>query len=91
MLLASCNLAFKIQRKVEESEDPESITDTNGVQTKKTKVKKGKWTNKQRVMMFCARGIYLQVRKEPKLDCKEKPFVVNEHLKNRNKPIFFEM
>ena len=41
MLLASCILAFKIQRKVEESEDPESIiTDTNGVQTKKTKVKK---------------------------------------------------
>ena len=28
------------KRKVEESEDPESITDTNGVQTKKTKVKK---------------------------------------------------
>ena len=40
MLLVSCNLPFKIQRKVEESEDPESVTDTNGVQTKKTKVKK---------------------------------------------------
>ena len=67
------------KRKVEASEDPESITDTNGVQTKKTKVKKvlivfrfvnlwknikieslwfqGKWANKQRVMVFCARGI----------------------------------
>ena len=28
------------KRKVEESEDLESITDNNGVQTKKTKVKK---------------------------------------------------
>ena len=40
MLLVSCNVPFKIQRKVGESEDPESVTDTNGVQTKKTKVKK---------------------------------------------------
>ena len=66
-------------RKVEESQNPESITVTNGIQTKKTKVKKvlivfrfvnswenikieslwfqGKWTNKQRVMVFSARGI----------------------------------
>ena len=64
------------KRKVQ---DTDSITDTNAVQTKKTKVKKvlivfrfvnswenikieslcfqGKWTNKQRVMVFCARGI----------------------------------
>ncbi|XP_015748974.1 PREDICTED: uncharacterized protein LOC107328766 isoform X3 [Acropora digitifera] len=75
MLLASCNLAFKIQRKVEESEDPESITDTNGVQTKKTKVKKGKWTNKQRVMMFCARGIYLQLELHEGNRCQQPIFM----------------
>ncbi|XP_067028761.1 ribosome biogenesis protein BRX1 homolog [Acropora muricata] len=94
------------KRKVQES-DPESITDTNGVQTKKTKVKKGKWTNKQRVMVFCARGITHRARhlmldirtllphskSEPKLDRKEKLFVINElcDLKNCNKSIFFEM
>ncbi|KAK2549218.1 Ribosome biogenesis protein BRX1-like protein [Acropora cervicornis] len=95
------------KRKVQESEDPEAITDTNGVQTKKTKVKKGKWTNKQRVMVFCARGITHRARHlmldirtllphskpEPKLDRKEKLFVINElcDLKNCNKSIFFEM
>ncbi|XP_015779081.1 PREDICTED: ribosome biogenesis protein BRX1 homolog, partial [Acropora digitifera] len=94
------------KRKVQES-DPESITDTNAVQTKKTKVKKGKWTNKQRVMVFCARGITHRARhlmldirtllphskSEPKLDRKEKLFVINElcDLKNCNKSIFFEM
>ncbi|XP_015780703.1 PREDICTED: ribosome biogenesis protein BRX1 homolog [Acropora digitifera] len=47
------------KRKVQ---DTDSITDTNAVQTKKTKVKKGKWTNKQRVMVFCARGITHRAR-----------------------------
>lgn len=89
-------------------EEVEASTTDNGVQkTKKKKTKKGKWTNKQRVLVFCSRGISHRARhlmldiqtllphskSETKLDRKDKLFVVNEvcEMKNCNKCVFFEM
>lgn len=93
--------------KKRKAKDVENSTESNGVPTKKTKTKKGKWTNKQRVLVFCARGISHRARhlmldlqallphskSETKLDRKDKLFVVNEvcELKNCNKCVFFEM
>lgn len=72
-----------------------------------SKSKKGKWTNKERVLVFCARGITHRARhlmndlkslmphckSDTKLDRRDKLFVINEvcELKNCNKCIFFEM
>ncbi|KAJ7378670.1 Ribosome biogenesis protein BRX1 [Desmophyllum pertusum] len=85
----------------------EASRSSDGVQAKKKKTKKGKWTNKQRVLVFCSRGISHRARhlmldiqtllphskSETKLDRKDKLFVVNEvcEMKNCNKCVFFEM
>ncbi|KAL1253562.1 hypothetical protein QQF64_018255 [Cirrhinus molitorella] len=69
-------------------------------------VSKGKWTNKERVLVFSSRGISFRTRHlmqdlktmmphskaDTKMDRKDKLFVVNEvcEIKNCNKCIFFE-
>ncbi|XP_013864774.1 ribosome biogenesis protein BRX1 homolog [Austrofundulus limnaeus] len=93
------------------------VVDDRGSQTEaeqKTKnevtvpapVSKGKWTNKERVLIFSSRGINFRTRHlmqdlrtmmphskaDTKMDRKDKLFVVNEvcEIKNCNKCIFFE-
>ncbi|XP_028403595.1 ribosome biogenesis protein BRX1 homolog [Dendronephthya gigantea] len=74
---------------------------------KNNSIKKSKYMNKQRVLVFCARGITFRARhlmndlqtlmphskSDSKLDRKDKLFVVNEvcEMKNCNKCVFFEM
>ncbi|XP_029025530.1 ribosome biogenesis protein BRX1 homolog [Betta splendens] len=69
-------------------------------------VSKGKWTNKERVLIFSSRGINFRTRHlmqdlrnimphskaDTKMDRKDKLFVVNEvcEIKNCNKCLFFE-
>uniref|UniRef100_A0AAQ5ZDN0 Ribosome biogenesis protein BRX1 homolog n=1 Tax=Amphiprion ocellaris TaxID=80972 RepID=A0AAQ5ZDN0_AMPOC len=69
-------------------------------------VSKGKWTNKERVLIFSSRGINFRTRhlmkdlktmmphskEDTKMDRKDKLFVVNEvcEIKNCNKCLFFE-
>ncbi|XP_022807875.1 ribosome biogenesis protein BRX1 homolog [Stylophora pistillata] len=88
-------------------EEVETSNNSDGVQPKKKKTKKGKWTNKQRVLVFCSRGISHRARhlmldiqtllphskSETKLDRKDKLFIVNEvcEMKNCFKCVFFEM
>ncbi|XP_020911448.2 ribosome biogenesis protein BRX1 homolog [Exaiptasia diaphana] len=71
------------------------------------KTKKGKWTNKQRVLVFCGRGITHRARHlmldlrtllphhktDTKLDRKDKLFIINEvcEMKSCNTCIFLEM
>ena len=77
------------------------------VQAGEPLLKRAKWTDKQRVMVFCSRGITHRPRHlmmdlrvllphskaETKLDRKDKLFVVNEvcDLRNCNWCVFFEM
>eukprot|EP00118_Oscarella_pearsei_P006623 m.30205 g.30205 ORF g.30205 m.30205 type:complete len:278 (+) comp31317_c0_seq4:30-863(+) len=80
---------------------------TSGDTEEEVETKKPRWTNKQRVLVFCARGITYRPRHlmndlrlllphskaDVKLDRKDKLFVINEvcELKNCNKCVFFEM
>jgi len=93
--------------------DDEEETTTTTILKKKTPVtkvagkKKEKKWNKQRVLLFCQRGISCRTRHlmldlrtlmphsrpDTKLDRKDKLFVINEvaEMKNCNKCVFFEM
>eukprot|EP00128_Syssomonas_multiformis_P014387 Colp12_sorted_trinity150504_noHs@18505 len=98
----------KVVDRIEEKFEEEEI---DPVAKKRAQLKKqsttGKWSNKQRVLVFCARGVNFRTRhlmtdvrtlmphskKDVKLDRKDKLFVVNEvcEMKNCNNTVFFEM
>ncbi|XP_062501458.1 ribosome biogenesis protein BRX1 homolog [Corticium candelabrum] len=84
-----------------------ALEQTGEVRDEGNSSKKPKWTNKQRVLIFCSRGITHRPRHlmndlrvllphskaDTKLDRKDQLFIVNEvcEMKNCNKCIFLEM
>jgi ribosome biogenesis protein BRX1 len=84
-----------------------STKQQNLVEEEHVPAKKGKWTNKQKVLVFCSRGITQRPRHlmndlkallphsktDTKMDRKDELFVINEvcEMKNCNKCIFLEM
>ncbi|XP_068191598.1 ribosome biogenesis protein BRX1 homolog [Antennarius striatus] len=89
----------------ERATEPEPEPDKNEV-TVPPPVSLGKWTNKERVLIFSSRGINFRTRHlmqdlrtmmphskaDTKMDRKDKLFIVNEvcEMKNCNKCLFFE-
>ncbi|XP_014844064.1 PREDICTED: ribosome biogenesis protein BRX1 homolog [Poecilia mexicana] len=85
---------------------PETEQETQNEVTVPPPVSMGKWTNKERVLIFSSRGINFRTRHlmgdlrtmmphskaDTKMDRKDKLFVVNEvcEIKNCNKCLFFE-
>ncbi|CAG5867564.1 unnamed protein product [Menidia menidia] len=99
--------AKKIQFVVDGGEKPDELEQgANNEVTVPAPVSLGKWTNKERVLIFSSRGINFRTRHlmqdlrtmmphskaDTKMDRKDKLFVVNEvcEIKNCNKCIFFE-
>ncbi|XP_076355184.1 ribosome biogenesis protein BRX1 homolog [Tachypleus tridentatus] len=90
----------------EEKSDPEIKNVPSSRLSDEPPPKRGKWTNKQRVLIFASRGITFRDRhlmqnlqallphskKESKMEKKDSLFVINEicEMKNCNKSIYFE-
>lgn len=97
----------KVKFVADVSEEPaETIQEKKNEVTIPPPVSMGKWTNKERVLIFSSRGINFRTRhlmqdlrnlmphskSDTKMDRKDKLFVVNEvcEIKNCNKCLFFE-
>ncbi|KAM9330038.1 ribosome biogenesis protein BRX1 homolog [Gastrophryne carolinensis] len=92
-------VALKKKAKLQQNEDEQEYTVP-------APVSEGKWTNKERVLIFSSRGINFRTRHlmqdlrtlmphakaDTKMDRKDKLFVINEvcEMKNCNKCIYFE-
>lgn len=95
----------KVKFVADDEAPSEDNTNTNEV-TIPAPVSKGKWTNKERVLIFSSRGVNFRTRHlmqdlrtlmphskaDTKMDRKDKLFVINEvcEIKNCNKCLFFE-
>uniref|UniRef100_A0A3Q1GIE6 Ribosome biogenesis protein BRX1 homolog n=1 Tax=Acanthochromis polyacanthus TaxID=80966 RepID=A0A3Q1GIE6_9TELE len=99
--------AKKVKFVVNADDSPdEAVEENKNEVTIPPPVSKGKWTNKERVLIFSSRGINFRTRhlmkdlktmmphskEDTKMDRKDKLFVVNEvcEIKNCNKCLFFE-
>ncbi|KAL8203997.1 UNVERIFIED_CONTAM: Ribosome biogenesis protein BRX1 [Gekko kuhli] len=96
----------KAPKVAEEKEPPSVVTAGSEEHQVPPPVSQGKWTNKERVLIFSSRGIDFRTRHlmkdlrtlmphskaDTKMDRKDKLFVINEvcEIKNCNKCIFFE-
>lgn len=99
------DLSISSEKKSLKNADEEVVLDPV-VSSDEPPVKQTKWINKQRTLIFSSRGISHRARhlmidlrtmmphskSEPKMDRKDKLFVINEvcEMKNCNKCIFFE-
>ncbi|XP_031568774.1 ribosome biogenesis protein BRX1 homolog [Actinia tenebrosa] len=101
------NQAFKMASRKRKIQDEVEVNENRPKNTPEKKTKKEKWTNKQRVLVFCGRGITHRARHlmldlrtllphhkaDTKLDRKDKLFIINEvcEMKNCNSCIYLEM